>query len=108
MVSIKSHWTSKFGQINKVTNVEVQISTLALSFISFTRQALVVIKRMLSFLYQPSVHGSTLIKTWVYPDRHGRRAIIKLNKQGNKQQAEKQLPKNLSRTWGLSLNYPFQ
>lgn len=91
MVSIKADRTSKFGQINKVTNVKVQISSLTLSFLSLTRQALVVIKRMLSFLYQSSVHGPALIKTWVYPDRHRRRAIINLSKQSNKQQPEKQL-----------------
>lgn len=91
MVSIKADWTSKFGQINKVTNVEVQISSLTLSFLSLTRQALVVIKRMLSFLCQSNVHGPALIKTWVYPDRHRGRAIINLSKQSNKQQPEKQL-----------------
>lgn len=84
MVSIKTDWTSKFGQINKVTNVEVQISSLTFSFLSLTRQALVVIKRMLSFLYQSSVHGPALVKTWVYPDRHRKRAIINLSKQSNK------------------------
>lgn len=90
-MSIKGDWTSKFGQINKVTNVELRISSLTLSFLSLTRQALVVIKRMLSFLSQSSVHGSALVKTWVYPDRHRRSAIINLSKQRNKQQAEKQL-----------------
>lgn len=91
MVSIKADWTSTFGQINKVTNVKVQISGLTLSFLSLTRQALVVIKRMLSFLSQSSVHGPTLVKTWVDPDRHRASAIINLGKQSNKQQAEKQL-----------------
>lgn len=91
IVSVKADWTSKFGQINKVTNMEVQISSLTLSFLSLSRQALVVIKRMLSFLCGSSVHGPALIKTWIYPDRHRRRAIITLSKQSNKQQPEKQL-----------------
>lgn len=91
MVSIKADWTSDFRQINKVTNVEVQISSLTLSFLSLTRQAPVVIKRMLSFLYQSSVHGPALVKTGVSPDRHRRRAIINLSKQTNEQQPEKQL-----------------
>lgn len=75
MVSIKADWTSKFRQINKVTKVEVQISSLTSSFLSFTRQALVVIKSTLSFLHWSSVNGPVLIKTWVYSERHRRRGI---------------------------------
>lgn len=74
-----------------MTNVKGQISGLTLSFLSLTRQALVVIKRMLSFLSRSSVHGPTLVKTWADPDRHRGSAIINLSKQSNKQQAEKQL-----------------
>lgn len=84
MATVKAKWTSKFGQINKMTNVEVQISGFALSFLSRTRQAVVVIKRMLSFLYPSTVPWPTLIKTWVISDRHRRRAIINWCKQSNK------------------------
>lgn len=85
MVGIKTDGTSTFGQINKVTNVKVQISSLTLSFLSLTRQALEVLKRMPSFLSQSTVHGPALIKTWVNPDRRRGGAIINLSKQSNEQ-----------------------
>lgn len=91
MASITADGTSNFGQINKVASVEVEISSLTLSSLSLTRQALVVMKRMLSLLYQSSVHVPAPVKAWVYPDRHRRGAIINLSKQSNKQQPEKQL-----------------
>lgn len=109
MVSIKADWTSKFGQINKVTKVEVEISSLTLSLLSFLRRVLVVIKSKLSFLHQSSGHGPALIKTRVYPKRHRTRGIINPRKQINNSSLKNSFQKS-KRDPSFSvlfLNYPF-